>query len=307
MSRPAAATPRSRSFTGKPCRMLRNEWTQAWETPGNPEPLGMPFAVHGVRMAVAATNKYPNETVDVAFNPVGRSSVSSPGSKERSGDRALVQEASRRPTASTSSTRPPPPVLTRAPSADGSNWLPLPGRRCAGNRAASRDHPGRASADRPGLRRRLRARAWRAHLRTPYSLGEIAQAGSLRRAVHPDVGQADQVMAGQRFAARPAAEDETVPTDSTAHSGVRRRPYRHIAGITRPIGDGRGRGPQRTADDGCGDHEFANISHPDSRSAVPGWHRQQPNQVTAPASLALIGFGPKVCCGSRRERGTELG
>ena len=65
-------TVRSRSFTGKPCRMLRNEWTQAWETPGNPEPLGMPLQYMVSGMAVAATNKYPNETVDVAFNPVGQ-------------------------------------------------------------------------------------------------------------------------------------------------------------------------------------------------------------------------------------------
>ena len=52
--------------------MLRNEWTQAWETPGNPEPLGMPLQYMVSGMAVAATNKYPNETVDVAFNPVGQ-------------------------------------------------------------------------------------------------------------------------------------------------------------------------------------------------------------------------------------------
>ena len=65
-------TVRSRSFTGKPCRMLRNEWTEAWETPGNPEPLGMPLQYMVSGMAVAATNKYPNETVDVAFNPVGQ-------------------------------------------------------------------------------------------------------------------------------------------------------------------------------------------------------------------------------------------
>ena len=65
-------TVRSRSFTGKPARMLRNDWTEAWESPDNPKPLGMPlqFMVSGI--AVAATHKYPNETVDVAFNPVGQ-------------------------------------------------------------------------------------------------------------------------------------------------------------------------------------------------------------------------------------------
>jgi NAD(P)H-dependent flavin oxidoreductase YrpB (nitropropane dioxygenase family) len=65
-------TVRSRSFTGKPCRMLRNEWTRAWETPGNPEPLGMPLQYMVSGMAVAATSRYPDETVDVAFNPVGQ-------------------------------------------------------------------------------------------------------------------------------------------------------------------------------------------------------------------------------------------
>ena len=65
-------TVRSRSLTGKPCRMLRNDWTDAWQTPGNPEPLGMPLQYMVSGMAVAATGKYPNETVDVAFNPVGQ-------------------------------------------------------------------------------------------------------------------------------------------------------------------------------------------------------------------------------------------
>lgn len=65
-------TVRSRSFTGKPARMLRNDWTEAWEQPGNPEPLGMPLQYMVSGMAVSATHKYPNETVDVAFNPVGQ-------------------------------------------------------------------------------------------------------------------------------------------------------------------------------------------------------------------------------------------
>ena len=65
-------TVRSRSFTGKPCRMLRNDWTDAWSTPGNPEPLGMPLQYMVSGIAVAATHKYPDQTVDVAFNPVGQ-------------------------------------------------------------------------------------------------------------------------------------------------------------------------------------------------------------------------------------------
>jgi len=65
-------TVRSRSFTGKPCRMLKNDWTEAWETAGNPEPLGMPLQYMVSGMAVKATHKYPDQTVDVAFNPVGQ-------------------------------------------------------------------------------------------------------------------------------------------------------------------------------------------------------------------------------------------
>ncbi|MDX6216197.1 MAG: hypothetical protein QOG99_1781, partial [Frankiales bacterium] len=65
-------TVRSRSFTGKPCRMLKNDWTDAWDTAGNPEPLGMPLQYMVSGMAVAATSRYPDQTVDVAFNPVGQ-------------------------------------------------------------------------------------------------------------------------------------------------------------------------------------------------------------------------------------------
>src|SRR4030095_14495824 len=34
---------RSRSWTGKPCRMLKNDWTVAWESEESPGPLGMPL------------------------------------------------------------------------------------------------------------------------------------------------------------------------------------------------------------------------------------------------------------------------
>jgi NAD(P)H-dependent flavin oxidoreductase YrpB (nitropropane dioxygenase family) len=65
-------TVRSRSFTGKPCRMLKNDWTEAWEAADNPKPLGMPLQYMVSGMAVAATHRYPDQTVDVAFNPVGQ-------------------------------------------------------------------------------------------------------------------------------------------------------------------------------------------------------------------------------------------
>ena len=36
-------TVRSRIYSGKPARLLRNRWTQAWSEPGAPEPLPMPL------------------------------------------------------------------------------------------------------------------------------------------------------------------------------------------------------------------------------------------------------------------------
>lgn len=65
-------TVRSRSFTGKPCRMLRNDWTEAWEQPDAPEPLDMPLQYMVSGMAVAATHRWPDKSRDVAFNPVGQ-------------------------------------------------------------------------------------------------------------------------------------------------------------------------------------------------------------------------------------------
>ncbi|WP_421845562.1 nitronate monooxygenase [Mycobacterium sp.] len=65
-------TVRSRSVTGKPARMLRNDWTEAWEQPDSPDPLGMPLQYMVSGMVVKATRKYPNETADIAFNPVGQ-------------------------------------------------------------------------------------------------------------------------------------------------------------------------------------------------------------------------------------------
>ena len=34
---------RSRAYTGKPARQLRTAWTEAWDDPQNPDPLGMPL------------------------------------------------------------------------------------------------------------------------------------------------------------------------------------------------------------------------------------------------------------------------
>ncbi len=67
-------TVRSRSWTGKPCRMLRNEWTEAWERDDAPKPLGMPLQGMVTMDAIARTSRYAGaaQTQAVAFNPVGQ-------------------------------------------------------------------------------------------------------------------------------------------------------------------------------------------------------------------------------------------
>ncbi len=65
-------TVRSRSFTGKPCRLLKNDWTDAWETPGTPEPLPMPLQMMVAIEAVSRGHAYPEQAVDVNFNPAGQ-------------------------------------------------------------------------------------------------------------------------------------------------------------------------------------------------------------------------------------------
>ena len=65
-------TVRSRSFTGKPCRMLRNDWTEAWEAPENPKPLGMPLQFMVTADAVSRVHRYADKAKDVMFNPVGQ-------------------------------------------------------------------------------------------------------------------------------------------------------------------------------------------------------------------------------------------
>ena len=65
-------TVRTRSFTGKPARMLRNEWTEAWERDDTPDPLGMPLQFMIARENLSRTGRYPEAGKDVAFNPVGQ-------------------------------------------------------------------------------------------------------------------------------------------------------------------------------------------------------------------------------------------
>ncbi len=67
-------TIRSRSWTGKGCRMLRNDWTEAWERDDTPDPLPMPMQGMVSFDAVRRTHAYAGveSTQDVAFNPVGQ-------------------------------------------------------------------------------------------------------------------------------------------------------------------------------------------------------------------------------------------
>lgn len=65
-------TVRSRSYTGKPCRMLKNDWTEAWEKEDTPDPLGMPLQFMVTADAVSRGHRYASTAQAVAFNPVGQ-------------------------------------------------------------------------------------------------------------------------------------------------------------------------------------------------------------------------------------------
>ena len=65
-------TVRSRAWTGKPCRLLRNEWTDAWGQEDTPDPLGMPLQFMVTADAVSRTHRYAGKAQEVAFNPVGQ-------------------------------------------------------------------------------------------------------------------------------------------------------------------------------------------------------------------------------------------
>jgi len=67
-------TIRSRSWTGKTCRMLKNEWTEAWERPDTPDPLGMPLQGMVTSDGMRRTSTYADvgECQKVAFNPCGQ-------------------------------------------------------------------------------------------------------------------------------------------------------------------------------------------------------------------------------------------
>jgi NAD(P)H-dependent flavin oxidoreductase YrpB (nitropropane dioxygenase family) len=66
----SADTVRSRSYTGKPARMLRNAWTDAWADPEGPGPLGMPL--QNILTAEANARIARSGRKDLAFAPVGQ-------------------------------------------------------------------------------------------------------------------------------------------------------------------------------------------------------------------------------------------
>lgn len=65
-------TVRSRSFTGKHVRMLRNRWTDAWDAPGNPQSLGAPMQMMMAGESFVRMNRHPDKSQDFFFNPVGQ-------------------------------------------------------------------------------------------------------------------------------------------------------------------------------------------------------------------------------------------
>jgi len=67
-------TVRSRSWTGKPCRMLKNDWTAAWDRADTPDPLGMPLQGLVTSDGIRRTAVYADagDCQKIAFNPCGQ-------------------------------------------------------------------------------------------------------------------------------------------------------------------------------------------------------------------------------------------
>jgi NAD(P)H-dependent flavin oxidoreductase YrpB (nitropropane dioxygenase family) len=66
----SADTVRSRCYTGKPARMVRNAWTDAWADPNGPGPLGMPL--QNILTSEANARITRSGRTDLAFAPVGQ-------------------------------------------------------------------------------------------------------------------------------------------------------------------------------------------------------------------------------------------
>jgi NAD(P)H-dependent flavin oxidoreductase YrpB (nitropropane dioxygenase family) len=65
-------TVRSKSQTGKPSRLLRNKWTEAWAQPDAPATLPLPLQDMVSAEASARARAYPGQARDVTIIPVGQ-------------------------------------------------------------------------------------------------------------------------------------------------------------------------------------------------------------------------------------------
>ena len=65
-------TVRSKSFTGKYARMLRNAWTDAWDSGNNPSSLGPPLQMMAITNAMVRIGRYPEQAREGMFAPVGQ-------------------------------------------------------------------------------------------------------------------------------------------------------------------------------------------------------------------------------------------
>ncbi len=76
LSASSSDTVRSRSLTGKPARMLRTAWTDEWERPASPAPLGMPLqsvlVADPQRRINAATSRHDAQASELATYFVGQ-------------------------------------------------------------------------------------------------------------------------------------------------------------------------------------------------------------------------------------------
>ena len=63
-------TVRSRVYSGKPARLLKNKWTQAWDEAGAPEPLPMPL--QNLLVSEAHQRLMQSGDPDVVPMPVGQ-------------------------------------------------------------------------------------------------------------------------------------------------------------------------------------------------------------------------------------------
>ena len=66
----SADTVRRRIYTGKPARLLKTRWTDAWDAPDAPEPLPMPLQNILVSEAHQRMNEWDNP--DTVSMPVGQ-------------------------------------------------------------------------------------------------------------------------------------------------------------------------------------------------------------------------------------------